>query len=399
MVKLEQKFVRVVELNKIKILHCADIHIDTPFKDLPENLADKRKEEIKDTFINIIDLCKKERIQILLIAGDVFDNLRVYKNSLELLKNKFNEIKHIRVFIAAGNHDPYNKKSFYELIDWPTNVHIFKNDIEEIFLKDLNTVVCGFSFKDNYIRERKLKDYTIPDIYSNSIKIMVCHGVITTEKVANSGEIQYNPITEVDIKTLSVDYLALGHTHRFSGINRLEKTAYSYSGCPEGRGFDELGDKGVILGEIGNNYVDLKFKSICKRRYIEKEISVDGCSCHEDLAKKILQEVEKYDKGFSKNIYKFILVGNVNDNFVIQESLLKKKIKNNFFFIKVKDKTSLKIDYYKAAKEYSLKGIFISKMLEKLKNATEEKEKEILNYALKIGVESLLQDEVNLDDN
>ena len=386
-------------MDRVKILHCSDLHIDTPFKDLPESISEKRKEEVKETFINIVDLCKKEEIQILLIAGDFFDNLRVYKASIELIKRKFKEIYKTKIFISAGNHDPYNKKSFYDLIHWPKNVYVFKNNIEEIVLEDFNTVICGFSFNENYIKERKLKGYKVPKKYENYIKIMVCHGVLTTEGAANRGEIFYNPIVEEDIKNIDVDYLALGHTHTFSGIKKIGNTFYSYSGCPEGRNFNELGDKGILIGTIGKEYANLEFKAICKRKYIEITIDITEAISYKDIEKKILNELENIENNYNKNLYKIILIGELEENFIFKEELLLEKLKDRFFFLKIEDKTTIKIDYTKISKEYSIKGIFVCKLLKKIKETSDLEEKEILKNALKIGVQSLLEQEVRLDDN
>ena len=100
-------------MNKVRILHCADLHFDTPFKELDKDISDISKEELLEVFKNIIDLCIKEKVEVLLIAGDVFDNLTVNKSTLFFISEQINRIKHIKVFISPGNHDPYNNLSFY----------------------------------------------------------------------------------------------------------------------------------------------------------------------------------------------------------------------------------------------------------------------------------------------
>ena len=69
-------------MNKVKILHCADLHFDTPFKELNKEISQVSKEELLQVFKNIIDLTINENVEVLLIAGDVFDNLTVNKNTL-----------------------------------------------------------------------------------------------------------------------------------------------------------------------------------------------------------------------------------------------------------------------------------------------------------------------------
>lgn len=78
-------------MNKIKVLHCADLHFDTPFKELSKEVSDTSKNELLEVFKNIIDLAIDENIEVLLIAGDVFDNLTVNKNTLFLYQIKLEE--------------------------------------------------------------------------------------------------------------------------------------------------------------------------------------------------------------------------------------------------------------------------------------------------------------------
>lgn len=380
-------------MDKIKILHCGDLHFDTPFSDLPKTISDIRREELKETFSNIVTLAIKERVHIFLLAGDLFDNLRVEKSTLEFMKNQMERLDKVRVFIAAGNHDPYNEKSFYTMIQWPKNVHIFKENIEAVEIKELNTVVYGASFKDRYMKSSNLNDFTVKNIHNNHIKLMVLHGDISNQEDGN----EYNPITLKQIGKSGLDYLALGHRHSFSEIKREGNTRYAYCGCPEARGFDEIGDKGVIIGEIAQNYVDLRFHPICKRRYISKEIDITGCFTNDEIKERILLSMSK-DK-IKENLYKIILKGQVSEEMIIKEKVLENNLKDYFFFVKVKDSTELKVDYESLIGEFSIKGIFLSKIFNAMKNVENDEEKEILELALKLGIQSLSEGEVNLDDN
>ena len=151
MVKYEQKFVKEGKVMKqIKILHCADLHFDTPFKELTKEISQNSKEELLQVFKNIIDLTINEKVQVLLIAGDVFDNLTVNKNTLFFISNQLKRIENVRVFISPGNHDPYNEKSFYKMINWPDNVYIFKGKMQSKEIEELNLVVWGAGFNNNY---------------------------------------------------------------------------------------------------------------------------------------------------------------------------------------------------------------------------------------------------------
>lgn len=375
-------------MNKIKVLHCADLHFDTPFKELSKEVSDTSKNELLEVFKNIIDLAIDENIEVLLIAGDIFDNLTVNKNTLFFISDQIRRIDNIKVFISPGNHDPYNEKSFYNMINWPGNVYIFKGDMEFREVKELNLIVWGAGFRNNYENETLLRGVNVDN---DKINIMILHGEIASINSKN----EYNPIYINDIYNSNIDYIALGHRHKFSGILKEGMTTYAYSGCPQGRGFDESGEKGVIIGEVYRGGTDLRFFPICKRKYVTKEINITGTNSYDEVIFKILSDLSNEE--IHKNFYKIILKGELKEHFNLKENLLIEKLKNKFYYIKIINDTSIEINLEELSKDYSIKGKFIAKILEKLKDASDD-DKEILKLALKIGIQCLSEDEVNLND-
>lgn len=376
-------------MNKVKVLHCADLHFDTPFKELSKEISDTSKNELLEVFKNIIDLAIDENIEVLLIAGDVFDNLTVNKNTLFFISDQIRRIKNIKVFISPGNHDPYNEKSFYSMINWPENVYIFKGDMEFKEVKELNLIVWGAGFRQNYENETLLRGINVDN---DKINIMILHGEIAS----NNSKNEYNPIYINDIYKSNIDYIALGHKHKFSGILKEGMTTYAYSGCPQGRGFDEEGEKGVIIGEVYKSGTNLEFFPVYKRKYVTKEIDITGTNNYDEVVFKVLSDLS--DEEIYKNFYKIILKGELKEHFKLRENLLIEKLKNKFYYIKIINQTSIEVNLEELSRDYSIKGKFISKILEKLKDASDD-DKEILKLALKIGIQCLSEDEVNLNDH
>ncbi len=375
-------------MNRIKVLHCADLHFDTPFKELSKEVSDNSKNELLEVFKKIIDLAIDENIEVLLIAGDVFDNLTVNKNTLFFISNQIERIKNIKVFISPGNHDPYNEKSFYSMINWPENVYIFKGDMEFKEVEELNLIVWGAGFRNNYENETLLRGIKVDN---NKINIMLLHGEITSTNRKN----EYNPIYISDIYNSNIDYIALGHRHKFSGILKEGMTNYAYSGCPQGRGFDEEGEKGVIIGEVYKGGTNLRFLPVCKRIYVTKEIDITGSNNYDEVILKVLSDLSNEE--IDKNFYKIILKGELKEHFNLKENLLLEKLKNKFYYIKIINATSIEVNLEDVSRDYSIKGKFIAKILEKLESASED-DKEILKLALKIGIQCLSEEEVNLND-
>lgn len=376
-------------MKKIKVLHTADIHFDTPFSGMTPKEALKSKEELKQVFEKITKITLDKEVDILLIAGDIFDNLSVNKTTLYFIKNCFENISKVKVFISPGNHDPFNEISFYNMVDWPNNVHIFTHRMESVCLKELDTIVWGIGFNTSHVNKSLLRDVKRIEGYNN---IMVIHGEITSTKEGND----YNPITEEDIVNSNMDYIALGHRHKFSGVKKIENTFYSYSGCPQGRGFDELDDKGVILLEIKDRFVESQFIRTSIRNYYEKEININGCFGYNEVKNKIINEIPNYDR--KNNFYKIILRGEVSEEFTLNEEFLQEYLKDEFHFIRVIDKSEIKLDINELIKGYSLKSIFAKKIYERLENAETEEEREVITLALKIGLQSISGEEVKINE-
>ena len=374
-------------MKKIKILHTADIHFDTPFSGMTPKEALKSKEELKQVFEKIIKMTVEKEIDILLIAGDIFDNLSVNKTTLYFIKNCFENISKVNVFISPGNHDPFNEKSFYNIVEWPNNVHIFKGAMENVILEDLNTIVWGAGFNTSHVNKSLLKEVKRVEEYNN---IMVLHGEITNTKDGN----EYNPITEEEIARSNMDYIALGHRHKFSDVKKIENTYYSYSGCPQGRGFDELEDKGIILIELKDKFVESKFVRTSIRNYYEKEINIQGCFGYSEVKNKIINEIPSNHR--KNNFYKIILKGEVCEEFTLNGEFLQESLKDEFHFAKIIDKSEIKLDINELIKGYSLKSIFAKKIYERLQSAETEEERESIILALKIGLQSISGEEVKI---
>lgn len=376
-------------MKKIKVLHGADFHFDTPFKEVGQIQSNINKEELKEVFTKVINICNKEAVDILLLAGDIFDNYTVSRDTLYFIEKSLEMIPDTHIFISPGNHDPYSTNSFYKLINWPSNVHVFKNNIEKVEIENLGVCVWGAAFNDKYVRKSMLEDFVCDE---SKINLMVIHGEISSSKEGN----EYNPITLEEIGKSKLDYIALGHRHSFSGIKKEENTYYAYSGCPQGRGFDELGNKGVILGYISKGIVDLNFVKTCKRNYEEIRVNLSDAFTHEEAAELILNAVD--EKKRKNNLYKIILEGEISKDFNIDENVLKERIKNEFYFCKIVDNTKIKLDFEEIAKGYSVKSIFANKLMKKYKEAKSEEEKEIITLALKLGISSLSDGQVDLND-
>lgn len=366
-------------MNSVKILHCADLHIGACESSLG-TLSSSRQAETLITFEKIINSAHENAVDIILIAGDLFNSNNVDKMFCDRVFDCFAKIPNIHVVYAAGNHDPLNAESPFKKYELPKNVHVL--DTKDCFVEfpALNTRVYGKSFKEVYLRG--VSEFSIkPD--NNFINIMCIHGELRSDLGSD-----YNSITNGFIQNSGMDYVALGHVHKRTAVEKIGNTHLAYCGCPEGQGFDELGEKGVYIGTVSKSNAELKFVPMAKRMHLAENIDITGLSLSSEIADHVINTIkQKYPNNFADNLYKIILTGQLDDGTVISIPEITTRLNDVFYFAKVRDKSEFKLDFCALSQENTLKGVFVKNMLTKIESA-DETEKEMLKYALTIGIKA-----------
>ena len=358
----------------MKFVHIADIHMDSPFVNLSdkENLGDLKRLEQRKKIKEVIEYIKENKIDMLFIAGDLYEQQYIKQTTIEYINNLFKEIPETQVYIAPGNHDPYLKNSYYSKYKWNENVKIFNSKIEKIEQNEVD--IYGFGFEDFYCTECGIENLEIENPEKENILIL--HGTLDG---ANIEEKQYNSISTKMLEEKGFDYVALGHIHK-TNFNKENKIIYP--GSLVSLGFDELGQHGMIVGEIKNKKLNIEFIPIKASEFVEKRIDVTEIISKEELIEKI-DSIE-----IQPNEYvKIILEG--KRNFEINTYELYKLIQEQKI-IKIKNKTKINYNLEEIENETTLKGLFAKEIKQKLdsKNLTNE-QREILEKAIEIGFEAL----------
>ena len=355
-------------------VHSADIHLDTPFSaNLSSKQMQMRRKEIMQTFKKLVQASADK--DFLFLCGDIFDGGYVSSDTIEFVKRCFSEIPDTKVFISAGNHDPLAGDSAYKSGNFGDNVHIFGSRMEYIDFPELKTRIHGVSFADARQEATLLEGLEIKEEWCN---ILVIHGDV----VADGGESVYNPLEKGALASCGADYVALGHIHIASGLQRAGNTWYAYSGVPDGRGFDEEGEKGFYTGEAEKGRVHIEWVPASSRAFYHTNVDVSGVKDSIELYEKIKEEIID-----EKNLYKVILSGKARRG-LINTEVLKEQLNDSAFYIDVIDKTRLGYEIEEIAKENSLRGAFAREMLEKISLLPEE-EKEIGYMALEFGLSAM----------
>ncbi len=375
-------------MNNVKILHTADLHLGSNRTNVKGGKA-----EIENTFLKIINRCKSESIDFLLIAGDLFETPFVEPELAEKVISAMEQIPDTIIAISPGNHDCSCPGSVYLKYNFPKNVVIFSSFLEYTDFPKKNVRLWGAGFTDRFERLSLLQASN--ENRNDMINLCVLHGEIVAESTSSA----YNPIYSSAIAKSGFDYLALGHIHKRSKIQKAGNTHYSYSGCPDGTGFDELGSLGVYIGEVSKSNTNLEFCETSSRKYIIESVDISSCNNTFDVADKILNHLKQnYGEKFTKNLYRIILTGRIAIDTAISTRQLQSLLSDTLFFAEVTDKCEADISHIETlATETSLRGIFAGKMLEKINSVPLEEQGKYKN-ALKIGLRAFGKG-VTLNDN
>ena len=325
----------------IRILHAADLHLDSPFAALSPELAIQRRQEQRDMIWRLTQECDSRGCDLLLLAGDLFDSEHVFRETAEQLCEALGTVR-ARVFIAPGNHDPFSPASLYATLPWPENVHIFRSRaMEAIHLDSPAVHVYGAAFTEP--RESGLLNSFLADADERPT-VMVLHGVL------GDADSVYNPIREEIVAASGLDYLALGHVHK-QEVRKLGNTTVGNPGFAMGRGFDELGPGSALFVELDGTECRVEPVPLGGRIYQSMEISV-GADPLADIMESLPEQT-------GEDIYRITLTGSCP---APDMAALYAELSPHFYGLELIDKTLPPLELWKDLEEDSLKGEFLRQL-------------------------------------
>ncbi len=309
---------------KIKFMHTSDIHLGKKFeiKNFSLKEREKRRQEIWDTFDEIIKLARNEKIRYLFFAGDLTESEYINFKDLKNISIKMKSIPETRVIIACGSSDPYNINSMYEYIEWPQNVYIVKNteSVERINFPDDNVCISSMSWNNQEFNQNTQAIYDI-SVDESKINVLLLYSDINQE----SNKLNFN----IDIIKNKFDYCALGGRHNYEQVIKN----VVYSGSPEPLCFDEIGEHGIVIGELEKKNAEYKFHTMAKRKFITRYINLDI----NDGFNKILDLIKFSGDTFSniKDYVRVNLTGKVNTDISMDE--IENEAKQFFYYIEFEE--------------------------------------------------------------
>ena len=214
----------------MRVIHFSDTHLghgDYAAID-PESELNQREADIYKVFHEIIDYIIESKPDLVIHAGDLFDNIRPPNKAISEALEQFARLSKagIPTVIIAGNHSTprqRSKETIFKILDYFDNIHpVYGGKYQKIIIGDCAVHAIPHTYSDQDLEENV--QLAKPD-KACKYNIMVTHGVIRDVKEASWGEFKEQTIPD-SVLDANFDYIALGHLH---SCQEISKNAY-YSG-------------------------------------------------------------------------------------------------------------------------------------------------------------------------
>lgn len=286
----------------MKFIHIADVHLGMQ-PDIGCPWSKSRKIELYETFFRVVEFCKEEKVDLLLIAGDLFHRQPARRELAEVI-SAMKQCEQTQIVLIAGNHDYMAKGSLYETEQWPPNVKVLSREkLEVVHFEKLNTYVYGYSYETQDVKENRLKN--VAPLPRDGYHILLAHG----------GDSKNNPLSRQEILNTPFDYMALGHIHKPERIGAHA----AYAGSLEPLNKTETGAHGFILGTVKEGDCHLTFVNFAKRHYEQLVVPVEPGMTNHNIFAYIKKQIQ--DKGI-ENIYKIRLEGTISGELTLEKEAL-----------------------------------------------------------------------------
>ncbi|WP_124068330.1 DNA repair exonuclease [Clostridium sp. E02] len=345
----------------MKFIHIADVHWGmSPDSDKP--WSKERFQDIKDTFAKVINQAKELEADCLFISGDLFHRQPLIRD-LKEVNYLFSTIPEVHVVLIAGNHDRIRNNSALLSFTWAPNVsYLIGEELDRVYLKEINTEVYGFSYHSAEILENRLDHLKVPN--NGKIHILLGHG----------GDANHIPFDKGAMSALDFSYIAMGHIHR---PEVLIENRMAFAGSLEPLDKTESGRHGMMVGEINEvtrMVTSLRFIPVARLQYISLAVHVTTATTNTELAMKITQEIQ--NRG-THHIYRFRIRGMRDPDIAFDLDMLS----NRFKIMEILDESEPQYDFSTLFAEHpsDMIGFFIQALQ---KPEMSQVEKKALNYGI-----------------
>jgi DNA repair exonuclease SbcCD nuclease subunit len=269
----------------LRVLHTADVHLGARHADLGDAAVAQRERQFA-AFVRTIDLALAEAVDVVLVAGDLFDSNVQPRRSVERVAAELRRLVagRIRTVITPGTHDVYDRASVYRAYDLPAlaaprddgMVTVLTPERPSTYLATCDVSVVGRPFPTKRAPFGPLRDPGIGDALPGRWKVGLFHAAVGIPGRTDGDDVVVRP---EEIAASGLDYVALGHWHS-SQTGRSGGVTWAYSGAPEPVAVDQDRAGNVLLVTLderdGRRTVEVEERRVGRTRF--ERIDVDAAA-------------------------------------------------------------------------------------------------------------------------
>ena len=346
----------------LRLLHTADVHLGARHADLGDRAATQRERQFA-AFVATMDLALAEKVDLVLIAGDLFDSNVQPRRSVERAAAQLKRLveARIRIVIAPGTHDVYDRASIYRAYDLAALagavgsdlVTVLDPDHAEVHLKALDLIVHGRCFATKRAPYSPLQGVDVAKDDGAAWHVGLLHASVAIEGKTDRDEVV---ITTDEIAASHLDYLALGHWHSTSKGN-AGKTVYAYAGAPEPIALDQDRAGNVLLVNLdardGKKQVTIEERKVGKTRFERVQLDAAKVGSQPGLVAKL---AERADQDL---VLDAELIGVRPDELDVRVEEVEAELANRFLKVRVRDRSVAPLPEGMIASPDTVLGAFI----------------------------------------
>ena len=258
-----------------RVLHTSDVQLGAPFHFLGEKGA-RHRDQIRQTFRRIVDLALGADFDLVLIAGDLFNDGRPTQSTVDFVAAQLGRLS-IPVCILPGNHDCYDDTSVYRTAHFPATVRILTGQPSVLTFPDLDVTVYGNAITSRQSRLSPLGG--LAPTGATRWHIAMAHGNLVRSDIPTPTR----PITPDELRHSGMDYVAMGDWHAFADYTQGGVRA-CYSGSPEPVAMDQKGSGFVATVDLSGDVVHVSRERVGSIATDELSIDLSGRSTADVLA-------------------------------------------------------------------------------------------------------------------
>lgn len=269
----------------MRLLHFADLHLDTPFRWATPELARTRRQALRDTLVRICKLADEFRVDALTCGGDLYEQERFTPDTASFLRATFAELDPLPVFLAPGNHDWFGPASLYRQVEWSPNVHVFgEARLTALPLAD-GLTLWGAAHCAPANTPGFLDDFRVD---RGGVHVALFHGSAQGDlRFQEDGKVPHAPFRAEQVAQVGLHHALLGHFH-----GPVDSPNHTYPGNPDPLTFGETGDRAAVVVTVGaTGEVTRERHSVITSAVSDIDIDLTGVVHSGEVTERVLSAV------------------------------------------------------------------------------------------------------------